>query len=117
VCSEHPAWKLLIGPTLTTSERMSLITTVFSDNTQVEMIENLIGDDAQKFVDVIDEVSLHVRFRRTLPFSGHRLIGFYSDLLHSVGYVGIGRPQFLTTNPREMCKIVVQDMRWPLPAS
>jgi hypothetical protein len=30
---------------------------IFSDSNQVKMVENLIGDDAQNFIDVIDDVS------------------------------------------------------------
>jgi hypothetical protein len=57
VCSKDPAWKLLISHTLATHERISLITAIFSDNDQVDMVENLSGDDAQNFIDVVDEVS------------------------------------------------------------
>jgi len=53
-----PAWKTLISKTLTTHERVSLITTIFSDRDQVEMVSHLSGGDAQTFVDAIDEVSL-----------------------------------------------------------
>jgi hypothetical protein len=70
-------------------ERISLIATVFSDKTQVKAVKNLIGDDAQKFIDVIDEVSLHTIFHHTNPSLKHQLIGFYSNTLHSIGYVGI----------------------------
>jgi hypothetical protein len=89
VCSEDPAWKRLIGHTLTMPEYISLIATVFSDNNQVKMVENLIGDDAQNLIDMIDNVSL-TKFNHTFPPSRHQLIGFYSNPLHSVGYVGIG---------------------------
>ena len=71
------------------SERISLITTIFSDHAQVKMVEDLIGDNAQNFIDIMDAVSLHTRSYHTLPSSKHRLIGLYSNLLHSVGYVGI----------------------------
>ena len=57
--SEDPAWKQLISRTLATHERISLITTIFSDHSQVEMAGQLSGDNAQTFVDVIDEASLH----------------------------------------------------------
>jgi len=62
LCSEDPAWKRLIAHTPTTHERISLITTIFSDDNQAEMVRNLSGNDAQDFIDVVDEVSL-----RTLP--------------------------------------------------
>ena len=56
-CSEIPAWKRLISGALTTNEQISLIMTIFSDSDQVEIIRNLSGDDAQIFVDTVDEVS------------------------------------------------------------
>jgi len=55
--SGDPAWKRLIGHTLATHERISLIATIFSDPNQVEMVGELSGDDAQSFIDAIDEVS------------------------------------------------------------
>ena len=57
--SEDPPWKRLIGRTLATEERISLITTIFLDNDQVEMVEHLTGNDAQAFIDVVDGVSHH----------------------------------------------------------
>ena len=57
MCSEVPAWKRLISYTLTINERISLITTILLDNNQVEMVRNLSGDDAQTFVDMLDEAS------------------------------------------------------------
>ena len=59
MCSEHPAWKQLINHTLTTDERISLITTIFVNYNQVGVVEQLSGDDAQTFIDTIDEVSFH----------------------------------------------------------
>ena len=38
-------------------ERISLITMVFSDPNQVRIAGDLSGDDAQAFVDKIDEAS------------------------------------------------------------
>ena len=38
---------------------MLLITAIFSDNNQIKAVSKLSGDDAQAFIDVIDEVSLH----------------------------------------------------------
>ena len=52
-----PAWERLIRDTLSVHERISLVTTIFSDRNQVEMAGNLYGDDAQTFIDMIDEVS------------------------------------------------------------
>lgn len=39
------------------SERVSLTTALFLDRNQVEMVENLSGEDAQAFIDVLDEAS------------------------------------------------------------
>ena len=39
-------------------ERVSLITTVFSDDNKVEIARGLSGGDAQAFIDTIDEVCL-----------------------------------------------------------
>jgi len=58
--SGDPAWKRLIGHTLATHERISLIATIFSDPNQVEMVGQLSGDDAQSFINTIDEVSSHI---------------------------------------------------------
>ena len=54
--SEPPAWKTLISSPLTANERIALITTIFSDTTQAEMVERLSGDDAQIFTDMVYEV-------------------------------------------------------------
>lgn len=39
------------------SERVSLTTTLFLDRNQVEVVESLSGEDAQTFIDVLDEAS------------------------------------------------------------
>ena len=39
-------------------ERVSLITTIFSDHNQVRVVRDLSGDGAQAFIDIIDGVSL-----------------------------------------------------------
>jgi len=39
-------------------ERIHLVTDIFSDRNEVKKVGNLRGDDAQAFVDAIDEVSL-----------------------------------------------------------
>ena len=49
-------WKCLIDRRLTTQERTPLITTIFSDRNELEVVKRIGGDDAQSFVDVIDEV-------------------------------------------------------------
>jgi len=57
--SNSPAWKQLISAshTLTKNERVSLIMEIFSDHNQVRVVvEYLSGDNAQAFVDAVDEV-------------------------------------------------------------
>ena len=54
-----PGWKRLIDHPLTRDERVSLITTVFSDRDEIEAVKRICRDDAQSFVNVIDEVLLH----------------------------------------------------------
>jgi len=44
----------LISHTLPAHERASLITMIFSDDNQVEMVRQLSGDNAQTFIDTID---------------------------------------------------------------
>ena len=36
-----------------------MITMIFSSQNQIKLVKNLFGDDAQTFVDKIDEVSFH----------------------------------------------------------
>jgi len=57
--TNSPAWKRLISHTLTTEERISLITEIFSHRDQVVMVGRLYGDDAQTFIDAVDEVRLY----------------------------------------------------------
>ena len=40
-------------------ERISLLTTIFTERNEAEVAGNLSGDDAQTFIDMIDEVSVH----------------------------------------------------------
>ena len=51
-----PAWKRLISRPFPIDERISLITDIFSNSIEVDMVNRLHGDDAQTFVDVTDEV-------------------------------------------------------------
>ena len=61
--------------TLAADERISLVTTIFSDDDQVKMIGHISGDDAQTFIDLIYEVS-----PRKISHLKDRLIGSHSDL-------------------------------------
>ena len=40
-------------------ERTSLIKSIFSDRDEVEVVGHLAGDDAQAFINVVYEVSIH----------------------------------------------------------
>ena len=60
VCRDLPAWKRLISDTLSTDERIPLIKSIFSDRDEVVVFEYLSGDDAQAFVNVIDEASIRI---------------------------------------------------------
>ena len=57
MCRNPPAWKRLINPTVSTDERVNLINSIFSDHDEIAVSEYISGNDAQAFVDVIDEVS------------------------------------------------------------
>jgi len=56
--SSSPTWKQLISRTLATDERIPLITKIFSHRDQAGMVGHLYGDDAQAFIDIVDEVRL-----------------------------------------------------------
>ena len=58
VPSNPPAWKRLIGPSVSVNERINLTTAIFSDRDEAEDVGRLAGDGAQAFVDVIDEASI-----------------------------------------------------------
>ena len=58
--SNPPAWKRLINPALPTNERLDLIKSIFSDHDELEVFDYLSGNDAQAFVDVIDEASARI---------------------------------------------------------
>lgn len=57
--SDPPAWKQLIGPTLSATERAEMIRTIFSDRDETEVFEYLSGNNAQAFVNVVDGASIH----------------------------------------------------------
>ena len=51
-----PALKCLVDNPLGSNERASLIMDVFSVHSEAELVVRLRGNDAQPFVDAIDEV-------------------------------------------------------------
>ena len=52
-------WKRLIDHPLAVAERVSLIVDLLSDRNETEAAKCLSGDDAQSFVNVVDEVIPH----------------------------------------------------------
>ena len=56
-CSDIPSWKQLTSSSLSSDERLALISSIFSDRGEVEAVVQLFAGDAQAFVDVTDEVS------------------------------------------------------------
>jgi hypothetical protein len=56
VDSDVPAWKRLIIHTLLPHETISLIEEIFTSKDEVDMICDLLGDDAQTFINTIHEV-------------------------------------------------------------
>jgi hypothetical protein len=63
-CGSIPAWKRSINGPIVIDKRISLITAIFSDRCGVEAVKRLRGDDAQAFVDVLDEVPPHSSVQR-----------------------------------------------------
>ena len=55
---------------LTSDEQISLITVVFSNPGEIEMVKGLGGDDAQSFVDVVDQVLHFFLLEDRLSYSG-----------------------------------------------
>ena len=49
----------MIHHPLGTTERISLITDIFSDRDEAKTVKRLRGNDAQSFIDVVDEVLPH----------------------------------------------------------
>jgi len=70
-------WERLISHQLASHERTSLITTLFLEENWYEMVTrfSIRGDDAQAFIDVIDEESPH----SSCPIE-NRTINLYSNL-------------------------------------
>ena len=61
---DHPGWERLIRTPLATNERISLITTIFSNRDEIEMARHLNSGDAQTFIDVIHGVRSFFHLRR-----------------------------------------------------
>ena len=59
----------LLDHPLGSEERTSVITDIFSVRDDAEIVARLRGDNAQSFVDVIDEVFLAFRLRGINPLT------------------------------------------------
>lgn len=94
MCSRIPAWKRLTG-----HERISLITTIFSDRDVIGVIERLRGDDAQFFVDMVDKVFLSFIPERQVRWIKHKLPYFTEQALDSL------TPRLRKKCLRALCKI------------
>lgn len=55
-------------------DRVSLITAIFLDDSQVERVRQISGDDAQNLIDIIDRVS-----PRTISSPKNKLVDFDSN--------------------------------------
>ena len=68
-----PAWKRLTHHPLSPSDRVPLVTDLFSDRDEVqEAVKHISTDEAQSFVDVLDEVPLHFYPKRVGSLTGTR---------------------------------------------
>ena len=77
VCSDPPAWQRLISHTISMPERITLITSVFSDRDEIDGAGHLSGDDAQTFIDAVNEVSYPLLFaknRSVDPYQNSRAL-------------------------------------------
>ena len=97
------AWKRSIDRPIVVDQRISLITAIFFDHGVAEAVKRLSRDDAQAFVDVVDEVVPYS------PIEGKWL----TDL--TPRRIDIGEPGIATQE--EVSEHTVQDMRSPRSAS
>jgi len=96
-------WKRSMDQPIAIDKRISLITAIFSNRSVAEAVKRLSKDDAQAFVDVVDEVPPHSSVQR----------GWLTDLTPC--RVDTGEPR--TAAQEEVCEHTVQDMRSPCFAS
>ena len=97
------AWKRSMDRPIAVDQRISLITAIFFDRGVAEAVKRLSRDDAQAFVDVVDEV---------VPYSPIQ-VKWLTDL--TPRRVDIGEPGIATQE--EVSGHAVQDMRSPRYAS
>ena len=97
------AWKRSIDRPIAIDKRISLITAIFSNRGVAEAVKRLSRDDAQAFVDVVDEVPPHSSVQR----------GWLTDLTRC--RVDTGEPR--TAAQEEVSEHSVQNMWSPRFAS
>ena len=125
VCSEHLAWEESTDRSPAMHDRVSLITAIFLDGSQVERVRQISGDDAQNLIDIIDGVS-----PRTISSPKNKLVDFDSNFhilsircwiashRRSAGGVCAICTRFTTNKPcfRDRCKFhfvtIQRGIRW-----
>ena len=50
----------MISSPPSTDGHISLIMSIFSDHEKIKVVERLSGDDAQAYVDILNEVKIHI---------------------------------------------------------
>jgi len=96
-------WKRSINQPITIDKRISLVTAIFSNRNVAEAVKCLCREDAQSFVDVVDEV-----------LSQSSVQGKWLTNLTSC-QADTGEPG--TAAEEEVCEHTVQDMWSPCVAS
>ena len=79
-----------------------MIEAVFSSTNEGDAIRRLCGDDAQTFIDVVDEV-------HSVPSSFHEIRLIEIDI-GAFCRLGAGYTRPFTTDPKEIFKVVVRDV-------
>jgi len=91
-------WKRSVDQPIAIDKRISLITAIFSNRSVAEAVKCLCKEDAQAFVDVVDEVLPHSSVHGK----------WLTDLTSRRVDIGESR----TAAEEEVCEHTVQDM-WP----
>ena len=98
---DAPACKRLISRSLSPEQVISLIEALFTSKEEVAMISDLDGDDAQAFVDVVNEVRS--------PSSPHLSLSAPSTF--TFRWSGSGSPGSSTGAAGEMFESIIPDLR------
>jgi len=84
---EEQAWQRLITRAVPCDELPSIIETIFSGR-ETDMVDRLRGNDAQAFVDIMDEVCHHVLyFLDSLPFYILSFRHWMDPILHHISEI------------------------------